>query len=379
MASRPDAASAMPHILQYHDFPPVYGKIQLPANSYFYRGYDTKYSAVSDRPAYYTADAEVARGYGGQSSRHRVGLFRTTRPLVLYDIRYISVILREYIRQRKVPETPAERAGDSEIQAGIYTASLALGLCSFSAQAGLIRQRYANALALRDPLVTVPLTAMESYARVPPQGGNPVELEGVRIAEGENDSALVALLANLFTGTEAADGYIAPALKSPYHTEKGGILNSELLVFNPRSSGIVQVPVASAADIAALDNVREYPIRVLLEATEDYHIGCYGYAKIYVPTQRGGDEPRRRRKRPTDMERMLCHASVIFDAGGPRYAAICAKSAKIAAAWKQALPWPTTKLHIRHPITRCSPWPISASPAPDPEDKKDIKRSACEL
>jgi hypothetical protein len=373
MAQRPEAANASPHILQYDSFPPVYSKIYLPANSYFYRGYDTGYAAVSDRPAYYTASTEIANGYGAQTARHSVGIFRTTRPLVLYDIRYISVILREYIRQRKVPETPAERARDSDIQAGIYTASLALGLCSFSAQIGLIRQRYAKEIALGNPLVTEPLLAMESYARVPPQGGNPIELEGVRIADGENDSTLVAFLAELFTGPEAADGYIAPSMKSPYHTEKGGILNSELLVFNPRLSGIVQVPFASAEDIAALKNVREYPIRVLLETIGNYHIGCYGYAKIYIPAQRGGNETRSRRKRPTDLERMLCHASVIFDAGGPRYAAIRAKSAAIAAAWKQALPWPTSKLHIRHPIIRCSPWLISEPTAPDTQDKTNKK------
>lgn len=363
MAQRPDAATACPHILHHCFFYPVYTKIYLPANSYFYRGYDAAHAAVSDRPAYYAATAEVAEGYGAQTARHRIGLFRTTRPLVLYDIRYVSVILREYIRQRKAPKMPDERdrERDREIQSGIYTALLALGLCSFSAQLGLVRERYA---------VNERLSAMESYARSPPAGCNPVELEGVRVSEGENDAELIALLAELFTGTEAADGYISPNLKSPYHIENGGILNSELVIFNPERGGIVQVTDENLADCAPLERVRDYPIRVLLEATEDYHIGCYNYAKIYPPAIAA----RPHCKRQTDLERTLGHASAIFDAGGSRYAAIRAKSAAIAAAWKQVLPWPKSKLHIRHPIMRCSPWDLGPDgslrelkdPAPTP-------------
>ena len=378
MAQRPESANACPHILHHHSFRPIYSKICLPANSHFYRGYDAEHAAVSDRPTYYTPYAKEAKSHGAQTTRHCVGLFRTTRPLAIYDIRYIAVILREYIRQRNAPGTPSESLREHAIQSGIYTATLALGLCSFGAQLELLYARYKTANALGDPAIKASLSAMELYSRASQKCGNPVELEGVRIAEGENDSEFVALLADLFP---EADGYIAPSLKSPYRAENDGTLNEELVIFNPQRSDIKQVPIATNADRVALDNVRGYPINALLGPNESYFIGCYDYEKIYIPESECGDtcdgkRARGSRKRPAHLKRMLGHASAIFDAGGPDYAAIRAKSVAISAAWKQALPWPAPRMYFPRPIMRCSPWLIPEPVAPDPEYKP---RSVWEL
>ena len=343
-AAKLDAAT--PHMLVYDAFPPIYTGIRLPENSYFYRGYDTAYAAVSERPAYYSPALKIANGYGNKNDRHTVGVFRTTRPLRLYDIRYLSALLREYIRQRDAARDP-----DGAANAAIHTASLALGLCSFRAQLALFRLRYrAN---LTEPSIAESLAAMESYEKNPPANRNPVELEGVRVGEGTNDAELAVLLARLFGHT--VDGYIAPAIQTPYHTEKGGWLNSEIMIFNPRRSGITEVPGGPEA-LVALRDLRVYPIRALLESDPDsYHMECYDYARVYAPPPRavGGSGGTSSRSQPP-----ILHASAILDAGGRRYAALRKRMEISADAWAQSLPWPSAGFQHPNPIHRCSPWNI---------------------
>ena len=376
MAVRPEAASATQHILHYDNFPPVYTKIQLPENSHFYRGYDATHAAVSERPAYYAHRADIANGHGAQTDAHRVGLFRTTRPLQLYDLRYIAALLREHIRQRN-----AARDRNGAANAGIHAASLALGLCSFHAQLALFRARYSD--ALEAPEFAERLAAMERYARDPPANGNPVELEGVRIAEGANDAELIALLSDLFG--DDVDGYISPQLSSPYHAAEGGYLNAELVIFNPLRSGIAEVPLGDAETAEALRDLRHYPILALLASRPgEYHMECYAYAEVRVPEPKGHELGAAAARRGPE------HASVVFDEGGPRYKAIRARAAEIADAWKHSsgLYWQKAGYAHPNPIFRCSPWNLGPdgslmglkeSPAALPEDKKDIKRSAWEL
>lgn len=336
-ARRPRGAATPPHVLHYDAFHAVYAKIQLPENSHFYRGYDATRAAVSERPAYYAYSADIANGHGAPSDAHRVGLFRTTRPLQLYDLRYIAALLREHIRQRN-----AARDRNGAANAGIHAASLALGLCSFRAQLALFRARYSESLDA--PEFAERLAAMERYARDPPANANPVELEGVRISEAANDAELVALLSDLF-GDEV-DGYIAPQLSSPYHAAEGGYLNAELVIFNPLRSGIAEVPLGDAETAEALRDLRHYPILALLASRPgEYHMQCYAYAEVRVP------EPKRRAPGPE-------HASAVFDEGGPRYEAIRARATEIADAWKHSsgLHWQNAGYAHPKPIFRFSPW-----------------------
>lgn len=346
------ADAAPPHMLHYDAFHPVYTPIRLPENSYFYRGYDATYAAVSARAAYYTPRLEIANGYGNQTDRHRVGLFRTTRPLRLYDLRYISALLREYIRQYDAAKDP-----DGGANACIHTASLALGLCSFRAQLALFRKRYRG--ALDEPATARGLAAMERYEQNPPARRNPVELEGVRVAECTNDAELVAMLARLFG--HVADGYIAPATPSPYHAEKDGVLNAELLIFNPIRSGIAQVP-DDPESLRALRGMRQYPIRALLECEPGaYHMECYEYARVYT------SPPRRRGGGASSQERSpIAHASAILDAGGRRYAALRKRMERSADALVRSLPWPTGGFQHPKPIVRCSPWNTGPDDRPAP-------------
>jgi hypothetical protein len=74
----------------------------------------------------------------------------------------------------------------------------------------------------------------------------------------------------------------------------------------------------------------------------------------------------------TEPDLSVRHASVIFDEGGPRYEAICARAAAMADAWKQSLGDSISYLHCSEPIILRVPSQTAPSAeAPDPQDKKE--------
>ena len=85
-----------PKAFDIDQFATVFGVVHIPENTWFLRGYDPAYSSVGERPAYYTFRHDIAQGYADKFNVD-VGIFRTTKELRLYDLRYIKHLLSELL------------------------------------------------------------------------------------------------------------------------------------------------------------------------------------------------------------------------------------------------------------------------------------------
>jgi hypothetical protein len=190
-------------------FDPAYGIINVEPSTYiYYRGYDSSYPIVSDRPAYF-GSLRTANGYGSIPGR-RVNAFTNGNPLRLIDVRFMKDILRNLFDLHHPEE-----------ETSIYSVLLSFGICSLNHQIGLAAERFPS-LKGKPPLINLKKAYKESK----------YEQQGVRIAETENDAVSMGFLKTLFEGF--VDGFISPRQKSPFHVEKPDtILNAEMIIFNP--------------------------------------------------------------------------------------------------------------------------------------------------
>ena len=195
-------------------FNPAYGLIAMPANMFvYYRGYDPTYPSISERPAYYGSFI-TAQSYTKLHGRI-LGSFTNERELKLMDVRFMKDILTELFHIHY-----------SENDESILPVVLSFGLCSLFHQCKLAKQRF------RTPDMASNLKAlMSSYKE------SNFEQRGYRIAETTNDSHTMGFLKTIFEGF--VDGFISPRQMSPFHIEKGQIMNAEYVIFNPKKSGIV--------------------------------------------------------------------------------------------------------------------------------------------
>jgi hypothetical protein len=207
-------------------FLPVYGSfIKLPERTILWRGYDTLYPALGNRPVYF-GEKDVAQSYASTSHTHTLGLFATTKPLKLLDIRFMKILLTDLLY---------ERSGNA-----VKRTTIAFGLCSFYHQLRLINDLY------KDSIRTDPgYIAMKSILNI----NGILEQPGVRFAETSNDGWVMTFLGEVFDGI--ADGFIAPKLFTPYQVRTKNHLHPEIIVFNPTKSGITQLKsVPQTVDIS---------------------------------------------------------------------------------------------------------------------------------
>ena len=210
-------------LLDFQNFHPVHNVITIDKNTLLMRGYDPQYPPVSDRPAYFTSEIGIAKSY----AKPTLGYFRTTFELKLYDLRYIRLLLKDFFdyQDRSIINNP-------DITNCIYTITLALGLCSYEKQLDLLRTRYAEELTNPTSHSSIAMENMISYIQNQSIQCNPVEPQGVRIAETTNDNLMIMCLREIFG--DSIHGYIMPSVHSPYHYEKtNNMLNSEIVLFNP--------------------------------------------------------------------------------------------------------------------------------------------------
>jgi hypothetical protein len=217
--------------IDFSSFHSTYGLIQLPGNMLLYRGYDTHYPAITDRPAYFTHNKIIANGYVNNTSK-KLGYFRTTQTLRLFDLRFIKVLLSEMFNSQKPSILTS-----SEIVNCIYSITLSLGLCSYNYQLNnLVPRRYNNP----SKNIQKAIESMKLFEKNTDIEANPIEKQGIRIAETTNDHVLVCCLSKLFEGI--IDGYIMPDIYSPFHIEKTKhILPAEIVLFNPQSIHLEQL------------------------------------------------------------------------------------------------------------------------------------------
>jgi hypothetical protein len=204
-----------PRIVTFESFDPTMTHIELPGNCLLYRGQPESFQVLTDRPAFYTYDDSIAKSYGTVTS------YVTTRPLVLLDIRLIRSILLTVIQ--------TATGFDSDR----LTLALAYGACSLHNQIQLLNMRFRGSGDVQKRI-----KSMHEYYEKRKSELLPLEVPGVRVAETTNDSHALMFLKGIFHYTKI-DGYIAPAMYSPYHVEKTEHIHpAELVLFNPASSGI---------------------------------------------------------------------------------------------------------------------------------------------
>jgi hypothetical protein len=207
---------------------PLYGKaITIPENTIIWRSYDKSYPAVDNRFGYYSSK-EIAQEYTRNNSRE-LGHFVLKRPLKLLDYRFMKVLLSRLIHTNQ---------SDKTIQ---YLAAIVLsfGLCSFSHQIYLLKNRYKDLdkTTKEYKQINESIKTMELYLKP----NLLIEQIGVRIAETTNDAFTMGFLQELFKGV--FDGFISPRLFSPFHIEKDNYLMSpEIIIFNPKESKIELMP-----------------------------------------------------------------------------------------------------------------------------------------
>ena len=202
-------------------FTAIYGDtIEIPANTIFWRGYDPTYPIISSRPAYYGTE-ETAKGYKNRNG-HVLGMFTNTRKLKLLDVRFLKALLRQLF------ESIRDTNGLSDIEEKLILATTtSFGLCSLGHQIRLLKYIYSQHI---QDLKGLP----ELEKLYNPKAA--FEAQGVRVAETVNDGYTMSFLKGLFKGI--ADGFISPRMETPFHIEKNGLLNPEMIIFDPSVSGI---------------------------------------------------------------------------------------------------------------------------------------------
>ncbi len=207
-------------ILDFQHFPPILGQsITLDKNTVLYRAYDTKYSAL-ERPAFF-GQYGVAIRY--TTINHTLSEFITKREIKVIDIRYVIHIINQLILLR-------EDNDFNKMIVGYKTLALSFGLVSLRAQLELYKERYRDIIANDERFKRV-LDYYQHYESAPKKfiWQNPIELNGIRIGETNNDIESSLILKEIFG--DFFDGIIFPETLSPYFEENK--IPNELLLFEP--------------------------------------------------------------------------------------------------------------------------------------------------
>ena len=206
--------------------PPLYGDlVVVPKDCIFWRGYDISYAVISDRPAFFGSQ-QTAIAY----RKPELGCFTNKKELKLMDINFMKVILRQLLDEIKLKREYNLDKGaitQDETQC-IDCLTVSFGLCSLAHQIRIMNKVYETIPNLQG------LEAMKKYYNS--MKYFEIEQSGFRVGETTVDAATMHFLQHFFNGY--ADGFFSPTLPSPFHVEKGGFLTPEIVIFNPKSSGI---------------------------------------------------------------------------------------------------------------------------------------------
>lgn len=198
-------------------FFPLYGNtIVIPENSVFWRGYLREYP-LSSRPAYFGTE-ETAKIYGDTYNA-----FTNSRPLRLLDIRFLKVILRQLFQDNR----SNKKLSPTDLQT-IQRLSTSFGLFSLKKQVENLKQIYEKFTSLHALIHYIESTIINE---------SPIEQPGIRVGETSLDGFTMEFLKKLFHPS-FVHGFISPRMISPFHVEKRGIINPEIILFNPEASGI---------------------------------------------------------------------------------------------------------------------------------------------
>jgi len=178
----------------FAQFAPVIGTfVNLPAGCVLHRGYNLTYAPVTEVPAFFGPE-DVAVSYSRLPGR-ALGTFIARRELKLYDVRYLSMLLRGVLEGRATNPPGAETDAIMDIMLSL---TISFGLSSLAKQIELIRHRFRNDLAP----VLANVQSMEAFyadhCTLPPdlidKSIHPFEPNGYRVAETTNDGTSLTFL-----------------------------------------------------------------------------------------------------------------------------------------------------------------------------------------
>lgn len=333
----------------YDSFSPVVGvPVVLPDNALLFRGYDVSYPAVTDVPAFF-GPKDVANAYANLPNR-KLGVYVARRPLRLYDVRYLMMLLQGVLVGRQNNPARAESAAIMEVMISL---TISFGLSSLSKQVELVKVRFRDDLGK----IASNIESMELFYRenceLPPElmdkSLHPFEPRGYRVAETTNDGVSLTFLKGFFRGH--VDGFIAPAMFSPFHSEKRNcVMTPEILLFDPADASVellTHVPT----------NVTVSSIRDILVTQNNFASLAFGGFKREWFHHRGGGKGKKWTSKKT------C-PNAFFDnvrACRPRESSLYARVLATAEAFKAAALDDNPMLFVSdyfrpHPTARVSSW-----------------------
>lgn len=224
--------SITPTVLDIDEpFDPLYGApIVIPQDHVFYRGYDVRFSSISDRPSHYSVK-HVAAAYAAKP-HSTLGCFTNSRALLLLDFRYMCVLLTQMFSNRVDNTFPSINP--------IVRISVGYGLCDICEQLDLGTRMFPTSLGIEHLKTYYNNHIKHTDYQGRPIDVNPLSPSGFRIAETQNDGFILTFVKDIFG--DMVDGFIAPRLKTPYHYEKNGTMSPEIVLFSPQKAGVRQIP-----------------------------------------------------------------------------------------------------------------------------------------
>lgn len=197
--------------------------ITFPKDIVFFRGIVGHVNVIREEFPLYIAPENIAKDYG------QVYKLVTTKPIKLIDIRKLKNIIELIISSRIL--------NDESILKPIRYLTISFGLCSYDSQIRLLNEYIEQIedlvvdknelISVKNNIETMKKTNVRTIL-------NPLEPEGVRVAETFIDSKSMMILRALFEGIY--DGFISPKMFSPFH--KNNMTHEEIVIFNPKLSGI---------------------------------------------------------------------------------------------------------------------------------------------
>ena len=213
------------YILEFKHFPNIIGNpIIIDENTLFFKAYSIKHKSLKkNRPSFF---GEIDNATKYLKSDRKLGIFSTKKKLKLLDIRYIIYIINDLILLRKNNDFET-------IIKGYMTLALSFGLVSLYKQLNLYKMKYSTILDsdLRYKKICKYYNDYERCDNITDKEifQNPIELQGIRIGEVNNDVDSTIILREIFK--DFFDGIISPTIFSPYFDEN--FIPNEILLFNP--------------------------------------------------------------------------------------------------------------------------------------------------
>lgn len=260
--------------LDFQYFPPILGySINIPKNTLFYKSCDMKCPILSNRPSFFGTH-NSSSNYISLKNRE-LCLFKTKTNLSLLDIRYVKHILNEIIIERK--------SNDKDIIFGYMVLALSFGLCSLSEQIKLYKMRYKTILKndeRYDNIIKFYNKNNEKSLFEKIFNINPLEIQGIRIGETNNDVESIIILKKIFNNS--FDGIICPSMESPYHHKsKNSRIPGEIILFSPKNilkkikKNILNISKKNIIDLLHENNI--FPVMTSFSLINNnlfyYHIG----------------------------------------------------------------------------------------------------------